>query len=67
MYHSPGDLMSANRKNYTFRLDEDIVRQLRREAAEQNRSFSNMVETILISHINSRISDGSDAAETPAP
>ena len=59
--------MSANRKNYTFHLDEDIVRQLRREAAEQNRSFSNMVETILVSHINSRISTVSDAAETPAP
>ena len=59
--------MSANRKNYTFRLDEDVVRQLRREAAEQNRSFSNMVETILVSHINSRISTVPDAAETPAP
>lgn len=46
--------MGIEKKTYSFRLDEETVDQLRVYAAEENRTLSNMVETILLQYLKGR-------------
>ena len=39
--------MGVEKKVYSFRFDEELIEKLRKEGEKQNRSLSNMVETIL--------------------
>jgi len=39
--------MGVENKVYSFRFDEELIEKLRQEGEKQNRSLSNMVETIL--------------------
>ncbi len=43
--------MGIEKKSYSFRLHEDVVAALHVHAAEENRSLSNMVETILLQYL----------------
>ena len=40
-------VLGVEKKVYSFRLEESMVEQLRICAAQEHRTFSNMVETIL--------------------
>lgn len=46
--------MGVEKKVYSFRLDPALVEQLQNYAEQENRSLSNLVETILKQHILSR-------------
>ena len=46
--------MGIEKKTYSFRLEETVVEKIRMYAQEENRNFSNMVETILIQYIAQR-------------
>lgn len=43
--------IGTEKRTYSFRFDEDLIRQLQRCAARENRTLSNMVETILKRHV----------------
>ena len=43
--------MGIEKRTYSFRLDDELVEKLRRLAARDNRKLSNMVETILKTHV----------------
>lgn len=49
--------MGIEKKNFTFRLNEELVDKLRLCAKNENRNLSNMVETILINYIEQKFSD----------
>lgn len=38
----------ANRKMYSFKLDEELIDWFRSEAQSDNRSLSNLIETTLL-------------------
>ena len=44
--------MGIEKKNYSFRFHEDIVERLRAQAQLENRSLSNLVETILLQYLS---------------
>lgn len=46
--------MGIEKKTYSFRLEEDLVEQLRVYAKEENRNLSNMIETILLQYVSNR-------------
>lgn len=46
--------MGIERKPYGFRLDETLAEAIRRYAQMENRSFSNMIETILLQYVSNR-------------
>ena len=52
------DGMGIERKVYSFRLEEELVEKLKNISAEQNRSLSNFIETILKEYAN-QYSNGS--------
>jgi len=35
---------------YSIRLDSELIRQLKIESLQQNRSVSNLIETLLLTH-----------------
>ncbi len=39
--------MGVEKKVYSFRLDTDMVNQLQRYAEQENRTLSNLVQTVL--------------------
>ena len=43
-----------DKKVYSFRLEENLVKELKRYAARENRSFSNFIETILKEYLAER-------------
>lgn len=47
--------MGIEKKTYSFRLEEDLVEQLRVYAKEENRNLSNMIETILLQYVSNRV------------
>lgn len=47
--------MGVEKKVYSFRLEEDLVEQLRVYAKEENRNLSNMIETILLQYVSNRV------------
>lgn len=47
--------MGIEKKTYSFRLEEDLVEQLRIYAKEENRNLSNMIETILLQYVSNRV------------
>lgn len=47
--------MGIEKKTYSFRLEEDLVEQLRIYAKEENRNLSNMIETILLQYVSKRV------------
>ena len=47
--------MGIEKKVYSFRLEEDLVEQLRVYAKEENRNLSNMIETILLQYVSNRV------------
>ena len=46
--------MGIEKKTYSFRLEENLVEQLRVYAKEENRNLSNMIETILLQDVSNR-------------
>lgn len=50
--------MGIEKKTYSFRLEEDLVEQLRVYAKEENRNLSNMIETILLQYVSNRVDEG---------
>ena len=44
--------MGIEKKNYSFRVHEDMVERLRAQAQLENRSLSNLVETILLQYLS---------------
>lgn len=46
--------MGIEKKVYSFRLDEDLAAKIRKYSELENRSFSNMVITILKKYIEER-------------
>lgn len=40
-------MMGVEKKVYSFRLDTDMVNQLQRCAEQENRTLSNLVQTVL--------------------
>ena len=46
--------MGVEKRVYSFRLDEGMVNKLKDYAAQENRKFSNLVETILLKYIAER-------------
>ena len=46
--------MGIEKKTYSFRLEENLVEQLRVYAREENRNLSNMIETILLQYVSNR-------------
>lgn len=46
--------MGIEKKTYSFRLEENLVEQLRVYAKEENRNLSNMIETILLQYVSNR-------------
>lgn len=46
--------MGIEKKTYSFRLEEDLVEQLRVYAKEEHRNLSNMIETILLQYVSNR-------------
>lgn len=46
--------MGVEKSVYSFRLEEEIVQKIKSYAKEENRNFSNMVETILKNYIVER-------------
>ena len=49
--------MGIEKKNFTFRLNEELLDKLRLCAKNDNSKLSNMVETILINYIEQKFSD----------
>lgn len=49
--------MGIEKKTYSFRLEEDLVEQLRVYAKEENRNLSNMIETILLQYVSNRVDE----------
>ena len=47
--------MGIEKKTYSFRLEENLVEQLRVYAREENRNLSNMIETILLQYVSKRV------------
>ena len=47
--------MGIEKKTSSFRLEEDLVEQLRVYAKEENRNLSNMIETILLQYVSNRV------------
>ncbi len=52
--------MGVEKKTFSFRFNEDMVDQLRICAKAENRTLSNLVETILLNYLR-------DQAQTPEP
>lgn len=52
--------MGVEKKTFSFRFNEDMVDQLRICAKRENRTLSNLVETILLNYLR-------DQAQTPEP
>lgn len=52
--------MGIEKKVYSFRFDEDMVDRLKVHAKAENRTLSNLVETILLNYLR-------DQAQTPEP
>lgn len=46
--------MGIEKKVYGFRLEEKMVDRLRVYAKEENRTLSNMIETILLQYLSNR-------------
>ena len=46
--------MGIEKKVYSFRYEEDMVARLKGYAAQENRSLSNFVETVLLKYIAER-------------
>ena len=44
--------MGIEKKTYSFRFSEDMVERLRACAQAENRTLSNMVETILLQYLS---------------
>ena len=40
------------KEKYTFKLDPELMKQLRRIAEKENRAFNNLVETALKQFVN---------------
>ena len=53
-----GDTVGIEKKVYSFRFDEEMVEKLRAYAAQENRTLSNMIETILLQYLSKRESEG---------
>ncbi len=52
--------MGIEKKSFSFRLSEETVEQLRTYAEEENRTLSNMVETILLQYLKGKKSSDSE-------
>ncbi len=46
--------MGVEKKVYSFRFDEEMVDKLRSYAREENRTVSNLIETILLQYLSNR-------------
>lgn len=46
--------MGVEKKVYSFRFDEEMVERLRVYAKAENRTVSNMIETILLQYLSNR-------------
>jgi len=46
--------MGIEKKVYSVRLDEDLLSALKTISKEENRSLSNLVETVLKRYVNSK-------------
>lgn len=46
--------MGVEKKVYSFRFNEDMVDQLKVCAKEENRTLSNLVETILLNYLRDK-------------
>ncbi len=46
--------MGVEKKVYSFRFDEEMVDRLRSYARAENRTVSNLVETILLKYLSDR-------------
>lgn len=49
--------MGIEKKTYSFRFEEEMVEKLRNYAASENRTLSNMIETILLQYLSKRASE----------
>jgi len=46
--------MGIEKKVYSVRLDEELLNELKTIAKDENRTLSNLVETVLKKYINSK-------------
>lgn len=49
--------MGIEKKTYSFRFDEAMVAKLKAYAEAENRTLSNMIETILLQYLSKRESE----------
>jgi len=49
--------MGIEKRTFSFRFDEEMVEKLRGYAADENRTLSNMIETILLQYLSNRESE----------
>lgn len=49
--------MGIETKAYGFRLSEELAEKIRSYAQMENRSFSNMIETILLQYVSNRVDE----------
>ena len=49
--------MGIEKRTYSSRFEEEMVEKLRVYAAQENRTLSNMIETILLQYLSKRESE----------
>lgn len=49
--------MGIEKKAYGFRLSEELAEKIRSYAQMENRSFSNMIEAILLQYVSNRVDE----------
>ena len=62
IYNAP----MANKQNYTFRFDPDLIEQVDKQAARESRSRTNMIEVMARDYLKAR-SRPSQADSRPQP
>ena len=56
--------MGIEKKVYSVRLDEELLTELKMISKEENRSLSNLVETVLKKYVQSRKTSQSSEGKT---
>lgn len=54
------------KKRFTVTLSEDVVKQAKKKAIDENTNFSAMVETLLVEHVSDETPYEENAVRSPA-
>lgn len=57
----------ANKQNYTFRFDPDLVEQIDKQASRESRSRTNMIEVMARDYLKLVSSSSRSGIQTPPP